>query len=70
MYRKWTVEDKVQTIIQFYQDNSKCGIRAFCRQHKIPRGTFEGWIKKANNRTLSLDLRKNNGRKILYDYDK
>ena len=63
-YRSWTVEDKLQLVTEFKTLESNISFRDFCRRNNVPRTTFENWLKKFDNKTLSLDLRKYNGRKI------
>ena len=64
-YVQYSLETKVQTIIKYLQLTKKISLRKFCEQHMVKINTFKNWIKKYQENTLTIDLRKNNHRPSL-----
>ena len=61
-YAQYSLEFKVQTVINYLQLTEKISLRKFCREHSVSINTFKNWLKKYKEETLTIDLRKYNHR--------
>ena len=57
-YAQYSLEFKVQTVINYLQLTEKISLRKFCREHSVSINTFKNWLKKYKEETLTIDLRK------------
>jgi len=64
-YIEYSLESKVQTIIDYLQLTEKISLNKFSRDHSVHPNTFRYWLKKYNEKTLTVDLRENNHRPSL-----
>ena len=63
--KEYSLEFKVQTVIAYLQLTEKISQSKFCKDHSVDNNTFRYWLKKYNEKTLTVDLRENNHRPSL-----
>ena len=64
-YTKYSLETKVQIVIDFIKLTEKIPVAKFCRQYNISPNTFSHWLVKYDEKTLTVDLRIHNHRPSL-----
>ena len=56
-YTKYSLETKVQIVIDFIKLTEKIPVAKFCKQYNISPNTFSHWLVKYDEQTLTVDLR-------------
>jgi transposase len=68
-YKSFPLEDRVQIIVAFYRKHADQSIRSFCRINEVSPRTLDGWLKRFNDGTITIDKRKFNKRPTLVQLD-
>ena len=64
----FTMESRVHIIVSYFRKPANKSIRGFCREHEISPRTLDGWLKKYDEETLTIDKRESNKRRRQINY--